>query len=304
MPTPMPSPIHAPLNRLRDLVAPQAVREGRTDSRYGGLRFYRFSAPTTYRKVQVLVPGVVVVLQGSKELLLADGKLRYDAAQCLVLGGEMLCRGTVVSASAGKPYLALHLDLPPEVLARAMATMAQVQGDAADAPRREAFVTAVPAEILDGLCRLLTACETELDRRTVAPLIVEEIALRLLRLDAAVGLRQAALASRATARVQQAMRYVREAFHEPITVDTLARRVHMSPSRFAHAFREVAGISPMRFLRDVRLDAARDLLLAGGKPSGVIGTEVGFESGAHFSREFKSRFEASPTDYVRRMKKI
>ena len=69
----------------------------------------------------------------------------------------------------------------------------------------------------------------------------------------------------------------------------------MSPSHFAHRFRAIARVSPMRYLRDVRLDAARTRLLGNGVRVSEVAIEVGFESPAHFTREFKRRFGVSPS---------
>ena len=55
----------------------------------------------------------------------------------------------------------------------------------------------------------------------------------------------------------------------------------------------------MRYLRDVRLERARELLLENGARSGDVGMQVGFESPAHFTREFKRRYGAPPSHYLR-----
>lgn len=299
----MPSHL-ASTTRLRTLVSQRATTEGRTDSACPGLRFYRFSAPTVYRKVQVLVPGIVLVLQGSKQVALDGGTLRYDPRHCLVLGGEAVCHGTVVSASSERPYLAIHLDLPPETLVKSLIALAPLRTDTADPPLRENFVSPVDEQVLDAMARLLAASDTELDRQTIAPLVIEEIVLRLLRSDAAAAIRNAASVTRSASRIQQSMRFMRTAFQQALSVEQLARKAAMSPSHYAHSFRAVAGVSPMRYLRDLRLDEARELLLRGGLRVGSVAAQVGFESSAHFSREFKSRFEASPAVYAKRMRDI
>ena len=69
----------------------------------------------------------------------------------------------------------------------------------------------------------------------------------------------------------------------------------MSPSHFAHRFSAVARVSPMRYLREVRLDTARSRLLGNGARVSEVAVAVGFESPAHFTREFKRRFGVSPS---------
>jgi len=56
----------------------------------------------------------------------------------------------------------------------------------------------------------------------------------------------------------------------------------------------------MRFVKELRLDAARTLLLSDGVRASEVALRVGYESAAHFSRDFKRRFGTSPARYARR----
>jgi AraC-like DNA-binding protein len=91
------------------------------------------------------------------------------------------------------------------------------------------------------------------------------------------------------------MQFIRANHARKLTVEGLARQLAMSPSHFAHRFTAVARISPMRFLREVRLERARALLFESGARAGEVGVRVGFESAAHFAREFKRRYGAPPS---------
>jgi AraC-like DNA-binding protein len=55
----------------------------------------------------------------------------------------------------------------------------------------------------------------------------------------------------------------------------------------------------MRYLREIRLDQARTLLFEAGARASEVGVRVGFESPAHFAREFKRRFGEAPSRYAR-----
>jgi AraC-like DNA-binding protein len=294
----------APWARLLDMVAARSSSDGRTDAIYPGLRYYRFSRPIRYEKTQRLTPGVVVVLQGRKTAHLGgDGRsLGYGASQCLVLGAEVACLGTVVEASAEAPYLAIHLDLPPDVLVKSFVALAESGTLAAESARvRENFTAPVPPQVVEAFARLLLAADDPVDRRTLAPLAVEEIVLRLLRSDAAAAIRHASAVTKAGARIQAAIAFMRRHLGRPLSVAEIADHVHMSPSHFAHSFREVAGVTPMRCIRDLRLEEARMLMLGTGLRPGDAAAKVGFESAAHFNRAFRRRFEATPAEYVRRM---
>ncbi|CAN7235669.1 AraC family transcriptional regulator [Variovorax paradoxus] len=290
--------------RLRDMVAARTSADGRTDALYPGLRCYRFSRPVRYEKTQRLTPGVVVVLQGRKTAHLGGDRrsLDYGATQCLVLGAEVACLGTVVGASADAPYLAIHLDLPPDVLVKSFVALAE-SGTLAAEPARvtENFTAPVALEVVEAFARLLQAADDPVDRRTLAPLAVEEIVLRLLRSEAAAAIRSVGAVTRAGARIQAAIAFMRRHLGRPLSVAEIAGHVHMSPSHFAHSFREVAGVTPMRCIRDLRLEEARVLMLGAGLRPGDAAAKVGFESAAHFNRAFRRRFEATPAEYVRRV---
>jgi AraC-like DNA-binding protein len=298
-----PAAIPAAWARLRDMVAARTPVDGRTDALYPGLRCYRFSHPIRYEKTQRLTPGVVVVLQGRKTAHLGGNhSLAYGATQCLVLGAEVACLGTVVGASAAAPYLAIHLDLPPEVLVKSVVALAECGTLQAEPARvTENFTAPVGPEVVEAFARLLLAADDPVDRRTLAPLAVEEIVLRLLRSEAAAAIRSAGAVTKAGARIQTAIAFMRRHLGRPLSVAEIAGHVHMSPSHFAHSFREVAGVTPMRCIRDLRLEEARTLMLGAGLRPGDAAAKVGFESAAHFNRAFRRRFETTPAEYVRRV---
>lgn len=291
---------------LRALVAARAGSEGRTDSLCPGLRYYRFSQPVTHRKLQVLMPGIVVVLQGRKTVAIRDAVHAYGELQCLILGAGVVCEGTVVTADAQSPYLAIHLDLPPALVVKTLLALPpapELATASAMAPEAagDVSVSPVDARVLDAFLRLLPATDDPADLATIAPLLIEEIVVRLLRSGMGLALRRAAAVTRSAARIHASMQFMAAQHAKPLTVSDLASEAAMSDSHYAHCFREVSGVSPMRYLRDVRLEAARQMLLGSQSRPGEVAFAVGFDSVSHFTRAFKQRFEASPAAYVRRM---
>jgi AraC-like DNA-binding protein len=82
---------------------------------------------------------------------------------------------------------------------------------------------------------------------------------------------------------------------EPHTHVTLARRVHLSPSRFAHLFRDQLGLPVRNYLLWRRLVYALSRLQQGQSIT-TAAYESGFSDGAHLCRSFRSVFGAMPTD--------
>jgi AraC-like DNA-binding protein len=291
---PVPDPFAA-------LVAARAVEEGVTASSYPGVRFLRVSQPTFPKKVVSLGPALTVVAQGRKRTRVGDEELSYDPSRCLVTIGEGCdCSGMVVEASQARPYLAVHVEIPSDLVAKTLHALA----DADAAPvedRTAAFVSLVDEGLRGTVDRFVRAIDDPLERRIVAPLILEELVFRLLRSDAAALVRRAVRRDRETVSVEEAMRYVRENLASVHAVDTLARHVHMSPSHFAHRFRAVARVSPMKYVKQARLFEAQRLLSLEGLRVGEVAGRVGYESAAHFTRDFKRHFGVTPVAYARRL---
>ncbi|QKW09776.1 helix-turn-helix domain-containing protein [Streptomyces sp. NA04227] len=83
----------------------------------------------------------------------------------------------------------------------------------------------------------------------------------------------------------------------PHTVASLAEAVRLSPSRLAHLFTEQTGRTPMRALREARLQHAARLLETTALDVGHVAAASGFASPFHFSRAFRTRFGVPPRQY-------
>jgi AraC-like DNA-binding protein len=265
------------------------------------VHFYRATRPLRFRKMTTFGPTLTLVAQGKKVVRLSGLELRYDAGKHLVVTGESLYEGEVVQASRERPYLAVCLDIPCELIAKTLLALADAKvvpvGETANA-----FVAPTEPAIQDAVTRLLHAIDDPIERQMIAPLALEELVVRLLRSDAAAVLRRAVAGDRDPESVQQAMRYMREHSTRALKVEQVARHVAMSPSHFAHRFRAVAQTSPMRYLKQLRLQQARALLLSGGLRVNEAAARVGYESQSHFTRDFKAYYGDSPAQYLRRFR--
>lgn len=83
----------------------------------------------------------------------------------------------------------------------------------------------------------------------------------------------------------------------PHTVRSLAAEVSLSPSRFAHLFTRQQGRSPMRALREARLQHAARLLESTDLSVERVAAASGFASPFHFNRVFRERYGTPPGAY-------
>ena len=85
-------------------------------------------------------------------------------------------------------------------------------------------------------------------------------------------------------------------------MDDLATKAHMSLSTFRQHFRAVAGMSPLQYLKHLRLQEARQLMLNEDLDASSAAVRVGYESASQFSREYSRLFGEPPQRDIKRMK--
>jgi len=295
LPLNRPDQREALLGPLRDLVDALATTDGHIPLLVPELCLYRFSEPTTYRKAATFGVTLAVVLQGRKRMRFGARELTITPEQFVLVTRESDHEAAVLSATRREPFLGLGICFGPERVARALLALADAGGSDSGADRIPALAVEPDGPVVGALERLVATLPDPVDRRVLAPLILDEILLRLLRTPAAATIRGAVGPGGDASRILDVMRFIRQNHREKLTVPQLARQVAMSPSHFAHRFRAVARVSPMRYLRQVRLDTARSLILQTGARVSQAAVEVGFESPAHFTREFKRRFGVPPS---------
>ena len=99
------------------------------------------------------------------------------------------------------------------------------------------------------------------------------------------------------------LRAMLDAPSQPHSVETLAEHSNMSRSAFAKKFSDAYGDGPMRFLRQLRMNMAAELLQDTAYPVKLIAGKAGFQSRSAFTRTFESHFGQSPRSFRAEQKK-
>lgn len=99
--------------------------------------------------------------------------------------------------------------------------------------------------------------------------------------------------------VQQLQEFVESKIgNNDISVDDLAASASMSVRNLQRILKSVTGFTPVEFIREVRLYAARDLLETKQKRTvSEVAYAVGFSTPSYFSKLYKKRFGTSPAEY-------
>lgn len=97
----------------------------------------------------------------------------------------------------------------------------------------------------------------------------------------------------------KARRYIEENYQHKITLDSLAGSCNITKYYLSHQFRALHGTSPIAYLTQVRISAARDLLTTTSYSIEEIAGTTGFSSSSYFSQTFQRICHMSPQQYRR-----
>ncbi len=284
-------PTPTPGSRLLDELMHFAPNEGLNETPWPGLVVFRADDPAARIPV-VYEPCVCVVGHGRKRVHLGDEYFNYDPLHYLVVGVPVPVEAEIVEASTEQPFLSLRLDIDVTVLSELMI-------DADTQPAHEGAARAIYAsrmnqDLSGAVLRLLNALHDAADARVLAPLAVRELLYHILRGEQGHRLRAVALRDSRAHRISAVLRFMREHYARAIDVDELAEHASMSASTFHHNFKSMTSLSPLQYLKSIRLHHARQLMLNDGLSAGDAGHAVGYSSPSQFSREFKRLFGTPP----------
>jgi transcriptional regulator GlxA family with amidase domain len=132
-------------------------------------------------------------------------------------------------------------------------------------------------------------------------MIVREIYYRLLTGEQGEAVRQIATAGSNMQRIAEVIKQLRIDFTKPLRIEQLAQQANMSAASFHRHFKAVTSMSPLQYQKQLRLLAARQMMLAENADATQAAYQVGYESTSQFSREYSRMFGAPPIRDIERL---
>ncbi|WP_337880257.1 AraC family transcriptional regulator [Rheinheimera sp.] len=94
--------------------------------------------------------------------------------------------------------------------------------------------------------------------------------------------------------VDKTCRYIRQHLHLPLTLDSISKAMNTNRNSLAKAFKQELNTGVSAWLRQQRMEKARQLLMETSLSIQEISLRLGYPSQANFSASFKSVFQQSP----------
>jgi AraC-like DNA-binding protein len=281
-------------------IARFAQNDGDHNTAIQALTLHRRSTPTEPLHC-IYNLGLGVVAQGSKQVLIGSETIPYGPGQSMLTTIDLPVVSHVTRASAREPFLGmmLTLDVRSVVQLASELDVARPRGD--DANRSISFEPLAPA-LLEALVRLVRLLDEPALAPRLAPLIQQEIVIRLLTGPHGPQLLHLVTSGSPSQQIAKSVAWLKQNFVEALRIDDVAHRAHMSPSTFRQHFRALTGVSPLQYQKQLRLQEARQLMLNENLDAGSAAGRVGYESPSQFSREYSRLFGAPPQRDVTRLR--
>ena len=286
---------------LAKLIGSLVPYDGTVELRVPGVRVGRVSQTNREPMHYVQRSSLCIVAQGAKIVMIGDDTYGYEAGQMALYSIDVPMAGRVTRASPSEPYLLLMIDLDAEKIAE-LAVRVFPHGLPQPRDPRTLYVGDAGTHIIDAAARLLDLMAQPVEAELLAPLVRDEILIRLLRGPMGSRVARIGQSGSSVQRIAKAVSWLRANFDQPANVEELAKLVNMSVTSFHRQFKAVTGMSPLQYQKTLRLQEARRLMLTAMLDAGQASRRVGYASASQFTREYGRFFGSAPTKDINRLR--
>lgn len=286
-------------NKLAELVARFTDSEGCfLETQIPSLTLCRRNLPTEPKPC--LYPlSLIVIVQGTQQLNYGKHSTTLAAGQSLLTTVDLPVISNVASASRHTPYLSLRIELNPLLLQELLEKM-----DKPEVVRHSETIAffEMDQELTGAIIRLVKLLDEPQLRPQLAPLIEQEIAVRLLASEQHSLIRQLLTQGSIEQKISKVISYLKQHYAQNIEMNHLAELVYISPSSLRQHFRRMTGTSPLQYQKQLRLQHARRLMFTQHLDATTAALEVGYESPTQFNREYHRFFGEPPKRDIQRLR--
>ncbi|RLT95968.1 AraC family transcriptional regulator [Ketobacter sp.] len=245
--------------------------------------------------------GLAVTIAGQKQVTAGQDVYNYGGGEALLASVDMPVVSRVMQASPTEPYLGIMLQLNPQLVMQVASGITPARATR-DTQYRALSKSTLDAAMLNALDRLLGLLDEPALLATVTPLVIQEIIARLLVSPHGLHFLQLNAMGTPSRQIANCIAWLKQHYMESISIESLADQAHMSPTTFRQHFKTIAGISPLQYIKHLRLQEARLLMLNEGLDASTSGLQVGYESVSQFNREYARLFGEPPLRDIKKLR--
>lgn len=281
------------INRLANLIYNYAPHDGNFNQLIPGLHINRHSQTDTNWVKAFYLPSILFVAQGVKAFMLGQETIQVGRSCMLMFPVSIPVALQIIKASSHEPFLGVGITLDPEKIAEFVPKV-YPRGLPSMKEQSVGCVRETDAGIIDAVARLIECQGNSGDTELLAPIVMDEIIMRLLRSPIGVHIAEMGFVDSRVQHITKAIDWLRNNFSQSMKVENLAKLAHMSTSVFYKHFKAVTSMSPLQYQKALRLQEARHLMLSRQMDAQTACRLVGYISSSQFSRDYSSYFGNPP----------
>lgn len=277
---------------LNEKIKKLATNEGVNHIGIEGVEVFKMSTP--YSKINSVLPASVCILtQGSKNLYFGEEKYIYDENNYLIGTLKLPVEAELIDSSPQHPCLGVIIYLDSNIISELLKNFDEIKEWNIE-KRTEQIIATSPmnSTIKNALERLLDTTNNSIDITVLSKSFIREIFYEILKSPQGHILRNSVQHHTKMHAMVPTIKYLEQNFKEDITVDEIAKYASMSIPALHKNFKKATSLSPIQFIKKLRLHNAHSLLLGGHNVSNDA-FESGYTNFAQFSREFKRLFRGA-----------
>ncbi len=281
---------------LSELIERKVCQNGLVETGIEGVQLFKITEPIDCAPV-VYEPSLTAIVSGAKEAILNGNKHIFDTKRYTCCTMPIPVEAGIPEASVSRPLTGVYISLDSSIMRELVIQLESLGLDEAGNLAAHSTTGMASArwddDFTGALYRLLLLTDSAADIAVLGKSRLRELYYALLKGEAGSAVRQSFNAGNAIVR---AIEYLTANVHKTTTIDDIAGKVGMSRAVFHRKFKQATAMSPIQFVKSMRLNNAAKRIAQGINVS-VAAMDVGYVSSSQFSRDFKRAYGQSPKQW-------
>ena len=238
---------------------------------------------------------LVFVLQGKKIGYLPNKRFEYDSKNYLVVSAALPFECETY-ASKEEPYTCILININKDIMYEIISSISKEESKNCKSVQMAIFQDQVTQDLENSIYRLLKILQSKEESAILGDSILREIYYRIAIGENSHFLHKMFLENKMESKMTRTLKIIHNKYNEHLDIPTLAKEEDMSVSSFHTHFKKVTSLSPLQYIKKIRLNKAKDLLTRNNLQVNETAYATGYESSSQFSKDFKSYYGYPPKE--------
>lgn len=287
------------LSAVKDNLQRVLTYEQRVELCSGHIAFYRFEHEHTCSSASIYKPMMTFMINGEKRSYLENSEFVYTLGDVFITGVDLPAQFMVKNVSPQNPGFSCTIYVDPAIVQEIMSQLPPLdQEELLSSELGANSDCATPSELMT-ISRIADLYMNGVTYDYPYTLLLKELYFYVLTAKHGMSLRKLFTSGAQDYKIARVVHYLRENFREDVPIKDLAEMVYMAVPTFYKHFRNVTSMSPLQYIKRLRLYEAKRLMISNSLSASAAGYEVGYSSEQHFSRDYKKLFGRPPLQDIK-----